>query len=131
MPQSGLKPVKKRPIYLDLFVTHFPITAIVSILHRLSGVFLFLTIPLLLWGLQHSLTAKVGDGVLAMMSSQKFKWIVWTLLSALFYHLLAGLRHLIMDLRWGESWWAARMTAKFVLIVSLAYSMGLGIWLWC
>ena len=47
----------KRPINLNLMTIKFPITAITSILHRASGVFVFLAVPLLLWCLQYSLAS--------------------------------------------------------------------------
>ena len=48
----------KRPINLNFLTMTFPITAIVSLLHRMSGIFLFLLIPLLLWMLQESLASE-------------------------------------------------------------------------
>lgn len=130
MLDAGLKPVKKRPIDLDLFAIHFPITAIVSILHRISGVFLFFIIPLLLWSLQSSLADSGSLNWERAARGYGCKLFIWFILSALFYHLLAGLRHLAMDMGWGESLPAARITAATVLVVSIAYSIGLGVWLW-
>ena len=128
----GCKPVKKRPINLDLFSIRFPITAIVSILHRMSGVFLFLIIPWLLWSLQSSLESgpALAEPWEQITHGHSFKLVIWLILSALFYHLFAGLRHLIMDMGWGESLLAARITAKAVLVLSIVYSIGLGVWLW-
>jgi len=38
-----------RPIFLDIISIRLPIPGIVSILHRISGVLLFISLPLLLW----------------------------------------------------------------------------------
>ena len=40
--------VKARPMHLNLFVMRFPITAISSICHRISGVWIFICLPFLL-----------------------------------------------------------------------------------
>jgi succinate dehydrogenase / fumarate reductase cytochrome b subunit len=96
----------------------------------MSGVFLFLIIPLLLWSLQCSL-ADAGSACWEnIISGHSFKLFIWFILSALFYHLFAGLRHLVMDTGWGDSLCAARLTAKTVLVLSVIYSIGLGVWLW-
>jgi succinate dehydrogenase / fumarate reductase cytochrome b subunit len=122
--------VKKRPINLNLFVIYFPITAIISILHRLSGVFLFLMIPILLFCLQSSLEATASREWDSILNGHLGKGLIWLTLSALFYHLIAGLRHLIMDIGWGESLWVARISAKTILLLGIVYSILLGGWLW-
>jgi len=43
------RPVSRRPVFLDLRAIHLPVNAWVSILHRVSGVFLLLGVPLC-WG---------------------------------------------------------------------------------
>jgi len=45
----------QRPKYLDLFRIRLPVPGFVSILHRISGLGLFLFLPFLLWLLQSSL----------------------------------------------------------------------------
>ncbi|MEY3183102.1 MAG: succinate dehydrogenase cytochrome b556 subunit [Pseudomonadota bacterium] len=122
--------MKKRPINLNLFVIYFPITAIISILHRLSGVFLFLMIPILLFCLQSSLEATASREWDSILNGHLGKGLIWLTLSALFYHLIAGLRHLIMDIGWGESLWVARISAKTILLLGIVYSILLGGWLW-
>jgi succinate dehydrogenase cytochrome b subunit len=122
--------VKKRPINLDLFAVRFPMTAIVSLMHRLSGIFLFFMIPVLLWVLQDSLS-DTGFADWEHITRQLWcKGLIWFILSALFYHLLAGLRHMVMDMAWLDSFPAATVTAKAVLILSIIYSIAVGLWLW-
>lgn len=113
--------MQKRPVFLNIFVLRFPITAIVSILHRLSGLWLFLGIPLLLWFLERSLKAPVYFRSLQhTVSGIWWQLIIWSLIAALIYHILAGLRHLLMDMGMGESKVAGRFSAYFVLVAFVA-----------
>ncbi|WP_286917835.1 succinate dehydrogenase, cytochrome b556 subunit, partial [Pseudomonas sp. UBA6276] len=89
---------------LDLRTIKLPVTAYTSILHRISGVILFLGIALMLYALGKSLGSEEGFGeVKAYMTSPLAKFVIWALLSALLYHLVAGVRHLIMDMGIGET----------------------------
>lgn len=116
---------------LNLFTIHFPVTAIVSILHRLSGVVLFLLIPLLLWGLQESLHSEAGFLQLKHnFHSPVAQITIWLFLGALSYHMFAGMRHLLMDIHIGESKKAGRFSAWIVLGLTL-FTMGVGgYWIW-
>jgi len=122
--------MKPRPMFLNLFAIRFPVTAYASILHRLSGVFLALFIPILLGWLQWSLTSAALAEWDPNFLSQKIKIMIWLLLSAFFYHLLAGIRHMIMDVGWGESWTVSKLSAQLVIIVIIIVSVGIGYWLW-
>ena len=46
---------ENRPKHLALSQIRLPLPGLVSILHRVSGMLLFLVLPLLLWALQYSL----------------------------------------------------------------------------
>jgi succinate dehydrogenase / fumarate reductase cytochrome b subunit len=122
---------KQRPINLDLFTIKFPLPAIVSILHRISGFFVFLLIPFLLWMLSASLSSPGGfEQIQEILTSPVTKFILWLLLSALIYHLIAGIRHLLMDMGWGESLKGGILTSKIVLALSLIIALIIGVWLW-
>jgi len=122
---------KVRPVNLNLLTIRFPITAIVSILHRLSGVLLFMGVPLLIWALDFSLSSPDNFAQLQMfLIHPVFKIILWVFLSALFYHLFAGIRHLVMDLGIGESLIAGKITASLVILISIVFTIILGIYLW-
>jgi len=54
-----MKPIA-RPVYLDLLRIHLPLPGWVSILHRVSGVLLFLAVPLGVWVLSRSLSDEAG-----------------------------------------------------------------------
>lgn len=121
----------KRPVDLNLFKVRFPITAIVSGLHRISGLFLFLLMPLALWALQQSLaTESDWESLHLLIQSNSIKLSLWLGLSALGYHVLAGLRHMMMDYGFGDSLRAGRFGAYLVLCLSILIALILGVWLW-
>ncbi|MCE3237772.1 MAG: sdhC [Gammaproteobacteria bacterium] len=122
---------KKRPINLNLLTIRFPLPAIVSILHRISGVFLFLLIPFMLWGLHLSLASPQDfDDLHSFLSSLPMKFMIWVSLSAFTYHFMAGIRHLFMDIHLGEELKSGRFSAKLTLIFSIVIIFFIGIWLW-
>ncbi len=53
--------------------------------------------------------------------------IIWIALTAVVFHLFAGLRHLTMDFGFGESKKVARITAYLVLIFSVIFSVLIGL----
>jgi len=120
-----------RPLNLSLQTMRFPITAIVSILHRASGVILFLFIPVLLCVFSCSLDSPEGfERVRALLSGPLTTFLVWGFLAALLYHLLAGLRHLVMDLGFAETLTSAKATSLTVFILFGLGAIALGVWLW-
>jgi succinate dehydrogenase / fumarate reductase, cytochrome b subunit len=122
---------KQRPKNLNLFTIRFPIPAIISILHRISGVILFLIIPFMLWGLSLSLASPQDfDDLHLFLSSPLMKLLIWGCLSAFIYHFVAGIRHLLMDIHVGEELKSGRLSAKLTLFVSILLIILTGIWLW-
>ncbi len=122
---------KNRPVNLDLMTIRMPINAIVSILHRISGVFIFLAIPMLLWMFQLSVSSQLGFAQLQeCLTSPLSKLVMWGVLSAFIYHLVAGIRHLIMDMGIGEEKQSGRLAAKISLAISIVLIVALGVWLW-
>lgn len=114
--------VKKRPVNLDIGSIKLPITAYVSILHRVSGVITFFALAVLLWLLDQSLASQQSfDSVRAILSHPLAQFIVWGSLVALLYHAIAGIRHLLMDLGVGEdSFKSGRISAWIAVGVALA-----------
>lgn len=120
-----------RPKNLNLFTIRFPIPAIVSILHRISGIILFLLIPLFLWGLKLSLASLEDfDRLKDFLSTPIMKFLIWAFLSAFIYHFVAGIRHLLMDIHIGEELKSGRFTAILTMIVSIFFIIIIGVWLW-
>lgn len=120
---------KKRPINLNLFTMKFPLTAIASILHRVSGFVLFLFIPFLLWIFSISMTV---DGF-ARLQSVQHCWVMrlleWLLLSGFIYHVIAGVRHLCMDAGYFEGKESGKFSSLIVTLVSLVLILAVGGWL--
>lgn len=121
----------KRPMNLNLLTIKFPLPAVVSILHRISGVFLFVILPLLLWVLNYSLTSENHfEAIKDFFSLFSIRFLLWIALTALGYHLIAGIRHLLMDLHIGEDLKTGRVMANLTIIISGFLAVMLGVWLW-
>lgn len=122
---------KKKPVNLDLMTIRFPITAIVSILHRISGVILFLVIPGLLMLLSVSLRSQYDfNNLVIKLQAPGVKFVTFLILAALIYHFIAGIRHLIMDLGFGEEKRSGKVGARIVLAISIVIMVIVGAWLW-
>ncbi|WP_185236289.1 succinate dehydrogenase, cytochrome b556 subunit [Teredinibacter franksiae] len=120
-----------RPVNLDLSTIKFPITAIVSILHRVSGVVMLAGVILLLLMLDMSLSSEESFNALGeILSALWAKIILWGVLAALAYHFVAGVRHLIMDMGYGESLEGGKLGAKITLFLSIVFIIGAGVWVW-
>lgn len=118
----------KRPVNLALGTIQFPLPAIVSLLHRISGFALFGLVPLVLWAWQQSLASSAAFG--ALHSAVAFKACLILVLAGLVYHLLAGIKHLFMDLGLGETLQGARALSAATLVLSAALIVALGVWIW-
>ena len=120
-----------RPVNLDIGTMRLPITAWVSITHRVTGVALFVGMAVLLWLLDASLASPEGfaaaeealGGVLA-------KLIVWGVLAALIYHSLAGVKHIVMDFGIGETMEGGVTGARIVIALSVVLILIAGVWIW-
>ncbi|WP_342220745.1 succinate dehydrogenase, cytochrome b556 subunit [Rickettsiella endosymbiont of Miltochrista miniata] len=123
--------MSKRPINLNLLTIRFPVTAIVSILHRISGFFLFLIIPVFLAIVALTLQSpEAFFTVHTCFAHPLTKLILLAFLFALFYHLFAGLRHLLMDAGMGEELKSARFSAGLVIVLAILLTGLMGIYLW-
>lgn len=107
----------RRPVHLNLFKIRLPIGGIMSIIHRATGVFMFLALPLLIYLLDLSLSGAAGfaaaDGMLHGLFGALF---VFLLMWSLAHHLLAGIRYLLIDVDLGVDKGLARQTALGVVI---------------
>lgn len=122
---------KKRPINLDLSSLKFPPMAIASILHRISGVLIFLLFPVVLFILSHSLQSEDSFAQTKMiLTNPYYKLVLWAFGASMIYHVIAGIRHLIMDMGFGESLDAGRMSAVLIIVLAVILTIFLGIWIW-
>ncbi len=120
-----------RPVNLDLFAFRWPIPALVSITHRVTGVALYGGILVLLWLLQESLANE--ESFIAtrdILTNPICKTIVWLVLAALAYHTVMGIRHLIMDFGIGESLEGGRNGAIIAIVVAIICIALAGVWVW-
>ncbi|MEI6413706.1 MAG: succinate dehydrogenase, cytochrome b556 subunit [Pseudomonadota bacterium] len=91
--------VNGRPVYLNLLKIRWPLPALVSGLHRISGVVLFLAIPVGLLLLDQSLANPEGfSAVKGLLAHPFLKLILAGMIWALCHHLFAGMRFFLMDL---------------------------------
>jgi len=124
--------VKPRPVYLNLLAIRQPLAAVVSILHRISGALLFAVgIPALLWAVQRSLASpETFARWQATMAHPLAKLVVLGLAWAYLHHLLAGVRHLMLDLHVGVDLPSARRSAAVVFVLSLLLTLIVAVRLW-
>ncbi len=121
----------KRPVNLALHTMKFPVTAITSILHRVSGFILFFLIPLSLLALDAMLNSPNSfSSTMAFLNSPFGKFLVWVFLSALLFHLVMGIRHLIMDLGIGETLHGGKAGSWLGIICSAILIVLAGVWIW-
>jgi succinate dehydrogenase / fumarate reductase cytochrome b subunit len=123
----------KRNKFLNLFILapKMSITAKVSILHRITGFFLFLSIPAFLYLLNQTLTNSDFYSSFYSNSSSILAKSVYIILIFMFvYHMCAGVRYLFLDLHKGVEINTAKKTAWLVIIFSLLITIFLGIMVW-
>lgn len=120
-----------RPVNLKLSTLAFPPMAIASILHRISGIVLFLFLPFILYVLHRSLESEYTFMQLqTMFTCNLIKMALWAFGAALIYHVIAGIRHLLSDMDLGDRLPLARWTAYGAMGLSLILSLFLGMLLW-
>ncbi len=119
---------KKRPVYLNLLLIRLPIGGIVSILHRITGAFMVLLIPLALYALQTSLESpmrfeQVRVWLISGVGRVAFLLALWVLVQ----HLYSGVRHLLLDVDIGIEKLAAGRSAWLTLGASVITAALLGV----
>jgi succinate dehydrogenase / fumarate reductase cytochrome b subunit len=119
---------KIRPKHLSIHLIKLPLAGFVSILHRVSGILLFLSLPLLLWVLQSSLRSiETYTTLIEIMQCPLSKLVCIGLLWAFLHHFCAGIRYLAIDLHLGSSLAHARTSSKWVMAVSLLLTVLIGV----
>lgn len=122
---------RKRPKYLNLFEIKLPLAGFASILHRISGIGLFLMLPLLIWLLDRSLkSADSYQTLQAVIGHPLVKIVLIGLLWAFLHHFCMGIRILLIDIHVGVAKQQARSSAIAVMAVSLLLTLILGVQLW-
>ena len=107
-----------RPVYIDLRKINLPVSALISITHRLSGMYVFfITLPLMLALIYFSTESEDSFNDLSLFLKD-YKFILSLIVLSfciLWYHILSGVRHLIMDAHIGESLIASKYSAIFTI----------------
>ena len=107
-----------RPVYIDLRKINLPVSALISITHRLSGIYVFfITLPLML-ALIYFSTESEDSFIDLSLFLKDYKFILGLIVLSfciLWYHILSGVRHLIMDAHIGESLLASKYSAIFTI----------------
>lgn len=108
-----------RPKFLNLLLIRMPVGAVASIGHRISGIFLFLSLPLAAFLLDLSLQGQAGfEQAAGLLSSPLLRLVQIVLAWSIFHHALAGLRFLLIDVDVGVLKPTARASALTVNIVA-------------
>jgi succinate dehydrogenase / fumarate reductase cytochrome b subunit len=122
---------KPRPKHLNLMQIRLPVPGIVSIMHRISGAVLFLLIPLLLCLFQASLESAASFAEFrAVVAHPLMKLLLIGLLWGYLHHMLAGLRHLFLDLHIGIELETASLTSMITLVAGIVLTLVVGVALW-
>ena len=117
--------------FLDLTTIELPLPAKASILHRISGFALFFAVAFMLTALNASLESAESFAELkSTFDNGLAKLITWLILSAVGYHLIAGIKHLVMDAGIGESKEGGKVGAIITLVGGAIVIALAGVWVW-
>jgi succinate dehydrogenase / fumarate reductase cytochrome b subunit len=129
MSTPAAAPRRIRPEFRNIHVSQIvryrmPPSAMVSILHRISGAALFLALPFLLWMFDLSLISEDSfERMAAMASGWLAKLILVFLIWGFLHHFVAGIRYLLLDLHIGVELPQARRNALAVFAISLPLTL--------
>ena len=108
-----------------------PITAWASISHRITGVIMFLMTPLMVWILDLSLRSEESFAAVGeLLSTSIAKLLIWGIATVLTYHSLAGLKHLIADMGYGEEMDQGVLMARLVILLAAFSALLWGSLIW-
>ncbi len=92
---------------------------------------MFVAIAFMLWTFDMSLDSERGfEQVQSILQHPFVKLLTWGVLSALLYHLIAGVRHLVMDAGVGEGLESGKRGSQVVIVISVIVIVLLGVWIW-
>jgi len=122
---------KQRPVNLDLTTISMPATARASILHRVTGVAMFFALIFVIWAWAVSLSSAEGFAqVKYVMTGFIAQFIAWGTLTVLAYHVIGGIRHLIMDMGHWEELESGNNSAKAAIALWIIVAVLAGVWVW-
>ncbi len=118
--------------FKDLPTYRLPLAGFVSILHRISGALMFLLLPFIIWMFDMSVSSEISYARLmqafaAVGSGWFLKLVALALIWAYLHHMIAGMRHLWMDMNHAAvSKEFGRRSAATTLVVSILLTVVLG-----
>jgi len=122
---------KERPKNLDLTTVKMPVTATASILHRVSGIIVFIALAIFLTLLNCSLSsAENFQRVQGYFDLFIVEFVFWGALTGLAYHAVFGIRHMIQDMGHWEEMESSSLSAKIGFIITAALSILAGYLVW-
>lgn len=122
---------KQRPVNLDLNTISFPPAAVASILHRVTGVAMFFALLFVVYAWATSVASVDGfNSIVVMMDAWYGTVITVGTLSALSYHIIGGIRHVIMDMGYWEELESGNNSATIAMGSWLVLTIVLGVVLW-
>lgn len=124
----------RKNIHLNLKTIKFPITAIASILHRISGILLFISIGPVLCVLKLSLSSEEEFCIVnsfLLKNNYILKILIWIIMVIFSYHIIFGIRQMLMDFRYlQQTLSVGKVSAYVVFILVIFLSICIGIYLW-
>lgn len=139
MTDTTKQTTKLRPVFRNIHVTEIvsyrlPPAGIVSILHRISGLLMFLLLPFVIWMLDTSLSTEISFDVfknafvagLGPIPGVLVKLVVLALIWGYLHHFIAGVRHLWMDATHSVSKEQGHSSAVLTLALSVLLTLALG-----
>ena len=120
--------------FTDLTTYRLPPAGIVSILHRVSGVIMFLLLPFIIWMFDTSVSSEISfarfkaafNTGLGFAPGWFLKLVALALIWAYLHHLIAGLRHLWMDATHQVGLRFGRISALVAMGLSTLVAFALG-----
>jgi succinate dehydrogenase / fumarate reductase cytochrome b subunit len=131
---------KKRPEFrninalTDLPTYRLPAAGIVSILHRISGLLMFLLLPFIIWMFDTSVSSEISFAKfsaafnvgLGFVPGALVKLVALALIWAYLHHMIAGVRHVYMDVCHAVTKEFGKSSAVVTLVLSLGLTAALG-----
>jgi succinate dehydrogenase / fumarate reductase, cytochrome b subunit len=124
---------KPRPEYRNIGIGQLakyrlPLAGKVSILHRVSGLLLFVCLPFILYLLDQSLTSEISfDAFKGFLANPIIKIVTLVLSWAYLHHFCAGIRFLLLDTHVAVNKEGGRQSALIVLVVSLLLTLAMAL----
>ncbi len=100
--------------------------AMASIVHRVSGLVLFLLVPVVLYLLQRSLASP--EGFASVFDSMFVRFVVWIFVAGTGYHFVMGIKHLLADLGMNEELESGRRAAWISIVLAVLVIVASFIW---